>query len=159
MSSTIDMLRTNVMAAIRSLVPADVEVLEGRVPATAFALAIRTPAVVVFYGGKPKKEDGPIGRRDRQGYSYVFTIAIVEANWATPQGAAYEAANLAEIIHGSPTSPDGTPNLRTIDLGVIHEDHVRLRFVSEAPEIDAGSTAQGGKFALVQTWQTEEVRC
>lgn len=156
--STIDTLRANVLAAVASLVPAGTEVLEGRVPATAFALAIRTPAVVVFYGGKPKKEDGPIGNRGKQGYSYLFTIAIVEADWAAPAGAAYRAANIAELIHGSPASPPGTPNLRTIDVGTINDEHVRLKFVSEAPEIDPGSTAQGGKFAMVQLWETEQVR-
>jgi len=159
MSTTISTLRTNVLAAVAAVLPAGTDVFEARVPAASFSVAIRQPAVVVSYAGKPKREGGPIGNRGRQGYVYAFTIAVVESDWASPAGAAYRAADLAELLLGSPALPDATDNLRTLSLGTVHDEEVFLRFVSESLEIDPGSTAQGGKFALVQQWETNEVRC
>lgn len=156
--STIATLRANVLAAVTSLVPAGTEVIEARVPATSFALAIRQPCVVVSYSGSPKKEPGPVGKRGVHGYVWGFTIAIIEADWQAPAGAAYRAADIAALLRGEPSLPDTTPNLQTINLGTVRGEDVYLTFVSEAPEIDPGSTAQGGKFALVQQYETNEVR-
>ena len=157
--STIATLRAAVVNAVTSLVPAGTEVLEARVPATSFALAIRPPCVVISYAGSPKREPGPLGKRGVHGYVWVFTLAIVEADWQTPAGAAYKAADIAALLRGEPSLPDTTPNLQTINLGTVRDQDVYLTFVSEAPEIDSGGTAQGGKFALVQQYETNpEVR-
>jgi hypothetical protein len=157
--STIATLRTNLVAAVTAIVPAGTDVFEARVPAASFSVAIRQPAVVISYAGKPKREAGPVGNRGRQGYVYAFTIAVVESNWQTPAGAAYLAADLAELLLGSPALPPATDNLRTLSLGTINDEEVFLKFVSESLEVDPGSTAQGGKFAIVQQWETNEVRC
>lgn len=156
--STISTLRANLLSAIATILPVGTEIIEARVPAASFSVAIRHPAVVVSYSGKPKKEPGPVGNRGKQGYSYVFTIAIVEENWQGPAEAAYGAAELAELLHGSPALSPATLNLRTANLGTINDEAVYLQFVSESLEVDPGSTAQGGKFAIVQTWETGEIR-
>jgi hypothetical protein len=156
--STIATLRQNVLNAIASVLPFGTEIIEARVPATSFALAVRQPCVVVSYAGSPKKEPGPVGKRGVHGYVWVFTIAIVEADWQTPAGAAYKAADIGALLRGEPSLPDTTPNLQTICLGNVRGEDVYLTFVSEAPEIDPGGTAQGGKFALVQQYETNEVR-
>lgn len=156
--STIATLRTNVLAAVTSLVPVGTSVVEARVPATSFALAKQTPCVVISYAGSPKKEPGPVGRRGVHGYVWVFTLAIVEADWQTAAGAAYKAADIGALLRGEPSLPPTAPNLQTISLGTVRGEEVYLTFVSEAPEIDPGGTAEGGKFALVQQYETNEVR-
>ena len=152
--TTISLLRTAVLDAIHTVLP-DVQVLEARSPQGWFALNITGDlAVIVAYAGRPKKAEGVVGRRDRQRYVYQFSIAVADSDWQLPVGANYAAADLAERLIGSPNTADTVPNLRTQPLVKIHDDMVYLKFISETPTMAPNSTPFGGKFALVQLWET-----
>jgi hypothetical protein len=154
-ATTISLLRTKLLQTIKDIVGPDTEVLEGRAPQAWFAMNVRgKPAIVLTYAGRPKRNDGPLSRRDRQRYVYQFSIAVADADWQTPVGANYEAADLAEKLAGSPNNADTVPNLRTAPLIKIHDDWVYLRFISETPTMAPTSTPQGGRFALIQIWET-----
>ena len=76
-----------------------------------------------------------------------------------PAAAVERAEDIAELIFGSPSLPPSTPNLHTISLGTISGQDVYLKCIDEAKQVDPGSTAQGGKYAVVQRWETDpEVR-
>lgn len=141
-------IRAALKIAIAALVPSGTNVYEARVPQMVFAVALRRPAVVIAYGGKPKAGEGPVGRRDRQGYVYAFTIAVVGEDWQTPEGAAYDAADISDALMA----------LRTVQLTTINGNPVYLAFESETPEVLSGATEQGGLYAMVQSWRTNEVR-
>jgi hypothetical protein len=156
--TAISTLRANLIGLIGTLLPGT-EILETRMPEAWFAVNIRGgSAVVVSYAGKPKREPGPIGKRDRQGYVYRFTIAITGENWAAPAEATYAAADMAETLFGSPFAPPNTPNLRTETIGSIAGEALYLRFVDEVMQMAPNSTPEGGRFAIVQTWETNEAR-
>lgn len=158
MTTAISMLRTNLLNAIRLLLP-ELDVIEARTPDAWYAMNLRGgTAVVVSYAGKPKRREGPVGRRGVQGYVFRFSIAITGEDWASPAGATYEAADVAEELFGSPTLPVETPSLRTTSLGTIAGETVYLRFVDEQMQMAPNSTPEGGRMAIVQTWETDEVR-
>lgn len=151
-------IRANVLALVRTLLPG-YDVLEGRTPDSWFALNLRGgTSVVVSWAGEAKREPGPIGTRERQGYVYRFVLAVTGENWADPVGATYEAADVLEILKGSPTAAPGTPNLRNQTVGTIAGEKLYLRFADAAAQIAPTSTAQGGRFAWLSTWETNEVR-
>jgi hypothetical protein len=153
--TTISLLRTKLLQTIRDILGPDVEIIEARHPQAWFSMNVRGKvAIVLSYAGRPKRDDGPLSRRDRQRYVYQFSVAVADADWQTPVGANYEAADLAERLAGSPNDADTVPNLRNAPLIKVHDDMVYLRFISETPTIAPTSTPQGGRFALVQIWET-----
>jgi len=157
--SDIQTLCDAVNAAIVSLLPSTVDVREARMPDLIFQTELRGDGVVWSYAGIRKTDGGPLGDRGRQGYVFGFAVAAVGMDWSSPAGAVKEARDLAETLRGSPSQsmiPGGqrTPNLRTIRLTMIGDDPVYLVFLSESPRLDPQATAQGGRFAFVQSWET-----
>ncbi len=143
-------VRDSLVIALRAIVRnLDVDVEQARSPQAIFAVAKRLPCVVVAYAGKPKEDEGPVGRRDVQKYSYRWVIAVVDEDWQTPEGAAMRVADLTETIF------DG---LRTVQLATVGQNPVFLKFESESPEVDPGAGDQGGRYAMVQAWRTNDVR-
>lgn len=158
--TTISIVRAGLIAAIKTVLGPDVPVFESRVRAAWYLMNLPGhEAIVMCYEGQPMKERGPVGSRDRQGYVYRFSIAICSGDWATPVGATYGAADLGERLRGSPALPRETPNLRTQQIATILGEDVYVRFLDEVPTAAPNSTMQGGRFALLQTWETSpEVR-
>lgn len=158
MTMALETLRTNLIALVGSLLPG-YNVKESLLPGAWWAVAYEGGvAVVVSYGGKPKRGEGATGTRVKQDYVYRFMVAVCGENWAAPAGASYEAADVAEILFGSPNAPPGTPNLRNQSIGSINGEAVYLTFVDESPQAAPNSQPDGGRFAWIQTWETTEVR-
>ena len=159
MASDISVLCTALDTAIRSLIPADYDVQEARAQALLFETMLRPPGVVWCYGGSRKLGTGPLGDRGRQDYAFGFTIGCVGMDWSTAAGAVEQARDIAERLRGRPTQaalPDGqrTPNLRTISLGRLGDDPQYLVFANETPTLARGTDPHGGRFALIQQWET-----
>ena len=142
-------IRDSLIPALEAIVGAEVDVLQARAPQAIFGIAKRFPAVVVAYAGKPKDGEGPVGRRDLQRYSYRWLIAVVDSDWQTPEGAAMRVSDLTEAII------DG---LRTVQMTTVASNPLYLQFESESPEVDPGAAEQGGRYAMVQVWRTNDVK-
>lgn len=139
-------IRGNLETAIAALVP-EATIYQARVPQAIFEVAVRKLAIVIAYAGKPKLREGPVSHRDRQRFAFSFVIAIVAEDWQTPEGAAYSAADVAERLMP----------LRNVQVATVNGNPLYLAFESEAPEVNPGATAQGGEYAMVQQWRTNEV--
>jgi hypothetical protein len=61
---------------------------------------------------------------------------------------------MGEYLMGSPSLPESTPNLNEIVLAHLGGDDIYLRYLNETPKMAPNSTYQGGRFALVQLWET-----
>lgn len=141
-----------VLTAMGGIVP---NIYEGKTPEAWFIMNLAgTEAVVVSYAGTPLRARGPLGKRDRDRLYYQFQIALCSGDWADPVGALYTAADLSEYLLGSPALPDDTPNLRTTLLANIYGDDIYLRYAGQAAKMAPNSSLQGGRSALVSTWET-----
>ena len=163
--TTIATLRANIRKAITDVfsAPAVITALggkipniyEGKAPEAWFAMNLPGNEGVIFsYIANVLKDRGPLSRRDRQRMYYRFSIACCSGNWAEPVGALYTAADVNEYLLGSPSLPDTTPNLRNALIGNIYGDDVYIRFVDQKAVMAPNSTLQGGRSALISTWET-----
>ena len=140
-----------VLAAIGGVAP---DVLEGKTAKAWFLMNLRgNDGIVLGYENKTLKKRGPLGKR-KDKIQFRFTIAICSGDWREPVGATYRAADIAEYLTGSSALPDDTPSLRGLVLANVDDCDIYLHYVSESAEMAPNSTLQGGRFALVQTWET-----
>jgi len=149
--STIGTLRTGIKAAIAGVSALSaVQVYDAAIPAHAYALALRKPALVLSYRGRRKLDDGPLTSRDRYRMVYQWTITLVAQDWREPAGAVTRTLGIEEMA-------EALDAIRLVSIGTVGDETVYPVFESETIDVPGDRGDEGGPASIVQEWTTTEV--
>ncbi len=149
-------LRNAIRAGIAALPSLAAEIAAGKIligdaPTVrhAWETTLNLPVIVIVYLGK-KPDGGKLSTRVNQDFVYSFALVVIADSYQpeeTPD-AVYEAEEIGEALL----------ELRTVKLATMSGEGIYLGYSSEAQDVPSDRPLEGGRAAIIQSWETTKVR-
>ena len=115
----------------------------------AWEAALDKPSIVIVYAGK-RKEGGKLSTRENDDFTFLWHLVSIADSYQREDtlDGIYEAEEIAELVLA----------LRGVKLATMGGEAVHLAYASETQAVPPGRPLEGGKAAVVQTWESTKVR-